>query len=111
MRKRVAILGSTGSIGTQALEVVAANPDRFDVVALAAGGNDPALLARQALELEVAVVAVARASAAQDVQLALYAEAQRRGYAEGDHRMPRLVAGPRPPSRSPARPATSCSTA
>ena len=49
MRKSVAILGSTGSIGTQALEVVSANPDRFEVVALAAGGNDPALLARQAL--------------------------------------------------------------
>ena len=94
MRKRVAILGSTGSIGTQALEVVAANPDRFDVVALAAGGNDPALLARQALEHEVEVVAVAKASAAQDVQLALYAEAQRRGYAEGGHLIPRLVAGP-----------------
>ncbi len=94
MRKRVAILGSTGSIGTQALEVVAANPDRFEVVALAAGGNDPALLAQQALEHEVAVVAVAKASAAQDVQLALYAEAQRRGFAEGDHRIPRLVAGP-----------------
>ena len=95
MRKRVAILGSTGSIGTQALEVVAANPDRFDVVALAAGGNDPALLALQALEHEVAVVAVAKASAAQDVQLALYAEAKRRGFSEGDHRVPRLVAGPK----------------
>ncbi len=94
MRKRVAILGSTGSIGTQALEVVAANPERFDVVALAAGGNDPALLAAQALEHEVSVVAVAKASAAQDVQLALYAEAQRRGFSEGDHRIPRLVAGP-----------------
>jgi 1-deoxy-D-xylulose-5-phosphate reductoisomerase len=94
MRKRVAILGSTGSIGTQALEVVSANPQRFEVVALAAGGNDPALLAQQALEHEVAVVAVAKASAAQDVQLALYAEAQRRGFAEGDHRIPRLVAGP-----------------
>ncbi len=94
MRKRVAILGSTGSIGTQALEVVAANPERFEVVALAAGGSDPALLARQALEHEVSLVAVAKASAAQDVQLALYAEAQRRGYSAGDHRVPRLVAGP-----------------
>ena len=36
MRRRVAILGSTGSIGTQALEVIAAEPDRFEVVALAA---------------------------------------------------------------------------
>jgi 1-deoxy-D-xylulose-5-phosphate reductoisomerase len=37
--KRVAILGSTGSIGTQALDVIASNPDRFEVVALAAGHN------------------------------------------------------------------------
>ncbi|MGH3457150.1 1-deoxy-D-xylulose-5-phosphate reductoisomerase [Aeromicrobium sp.] len=94
MRKRVAILGSTGSIGTQALEVVAANPERFEIVAVAAGGNDPALLARQALEHEVSLVGVAKASAAQDVQLALYAEAKRRSFSEGDHRVPRLVAGP-----------------
>jgi 1-deoxy-D-xylulose-5-phosphate reductoisomerase len=39
MRKRVAILGSTGSIGTQALDVIARHPDRFEVVALAAGRN------------------------------------------------------------------------
>ncbi len=38
-RKRVAILGSTGSIGTQALDVIAAHPDRFVVVGLAAGKN------------------------------------------------------------------------
>jgi 1-deoxy-D-xylulose-5-phosphate reductoisomerase len=94
MRKRVAILGSTGSIGTQALEVIAANPDRFEVVALAAGGSNPRLLAQQAIELSVPLVAVARASAAEDVQLALYAEAQRQGYAHGDHRVPRLIAGP-----------------
>jgi 1-deoxy-D-xylulose-5-phosphate reductoisomerase len=37
--KRIAILGSTGSVGTQTLSVVRANPDRFRVVALAAGGN------------------------------------------------------------------------
>lgn len=37
MRKRVAILGSTGSIGTQALDVISRHPDRFEVVALAAG--------------------------------------------------------------------------
>ena len=35
--KRLAILGSTGSIGEQTLDVVAAHPDRFEVVALAAG--------------------------------------------------------------------------
>jgi 1-deoxy-D-xylulose-5-phosphate reductoisomerase len=38
-RKRVAILGSTGSIGTQALDVIGRHPDRFEVVALAAGRN------------------------------------------------------------------------
>ncbi|KHL15845.1 1-deoxy-D-xylulose-5-phosphate reductoisomerase [Mumia flava] len=93
-RRDVVVLGSTGSIGTQALRIVAANPDRFRVVGLSAAGSDPALLAAQAIEHGVAVVAVARAGAAQDVQLALYAEAQRRGYAEGDHRVPRLLAGP-----------------
>ncbi|MEQ1736655.1 MAG: 1-deoxy-D-xylulose-5-phosphate reductoisomerase, partial [Rhodoglobus sp.] len=37
--RRVILLGSTGSIGTQALEVIAANRDRFVVVGLAAGSN------------------------------------------------------------------------
>jgi 1-deoxy-D-xylulose-5-phosphate reductoisomerase len=45
--KKVAILGSTGSIGTQALEVIAAHPDRFKVVGLA-GGRRTALLGEQA---------------------------------------------------------------
>ncbi|MDQ6823375.1 MAG: 1-deoxy-D-xylulose-5-phosphate reductoisomerase [Candidatus Eremiobacteraeota bacterium] len=36
-RRRVAILGSTGSVGTQALDLIARHPDRFEVVALAAG--------------------------------------------------------------------------
>ncbi|MGU3498156.1 1-deoxy-D-xylulose-5-phosphate reductoisomerase [Mycobacterium sp. C31M] len=58
-RQRVLILGSTGSIGTQALEVIAANPDRFEVVGLAAGGGNADLLARQAAETGVTEVAVA----------------------------------------------------
>jgi len=61
---RVLILGSTGSIGTQALEVIAANPDRFEVVGLAAGGADPQLLARQRAETGVRCVAVADPAAA-----------------------------------------------
>jgi 1-deoxy-D-xylulose-5-phosphate reductoisomerase len=44
--RRVLLLGSTGSIGTQALEVIAANPDRFEVVGLAAGRNADALAAQ-----------------------------------------------------------------
>ncbi|CAN5235026.1 1-deoxy-D-xylulose-5-phosphate reductoisomerase [soil metagenome] len=94
MQRHVAILGSTGSIGTQALELIAANPDRFTVVALAAGGNQPELLAQQALEFKVPLIAVAKASAVQDVQLALYAVAKRKGYAEGDFKLPRIIAGP-----------------
>ncbi|CAN5289443.1 1-deoxy-D-xylulose-5-phosphate reductoisomerase [soil metagenome] len=66
-RLRVLILGSTGSIGTQALEVIAANPDRFEVVGLAAGGGNPELLARQAIQTGVTNVAVADPGAAQRV--------------------------------------------
>ncbi|WP_167140382.1 1-deoxy-D-xylulose-5-phosphate reductoisomerase [Diaminobutyricimonas sp. TR449] len=45
--RRIIILGSTGSIGTQALDVIAANPDRFQVVGLTAGSNRD-LVAEQA---------------------------------------------------------------
>ncbi len=48
--KDVVILGSTGSIGTQALDLVRANPDRFRVVGLTAGGGNPELFARQVEE-------------------------------------------------------------
>jgi 1-deoxy-D-xylulose 5-phosphate reductoisomerase len=92
--RTVTLLGSTGSIGTQAIDVVRHAPDRFRVVALAAGGDNVGLLAKQALELEVEAVAVARASAAQDLQLAFYAHAQQRGYAAGSYRVPKIIAGP-----------------
>ena len=58
------MLGSTGSIGTQALEVIAANPDRFELVGLAAGGGHPELLARQRAETGVTNLAVADEAAA-----------------------------------------------
>jgi 1-deoxy-D-xylulose-5-phosphate reductoisomerase len=67
----VVILGSTGSIGTQALDIIRRNPDRFRVAALAAGGANPGLLARQAAEFGVAAVAVASPAAAADLQAAL----------------------------------------
>jgi len=66
-RLRVLVLGSTGSIGTQALEVIAANPDRFEVVGLAAGGGNPDLLARQRAETGVTNIAVADPAAAAKV--------------------------------------------
>ena len=90
----VVLLGSTGSIGTQAVDVVRRNPALFRVTGIAAGGKDPAALAEQALDLGVEVVGVARATAAQDLQLAFYAAAQRRGWNAGDYAVPRIVAGP-----------------
>jgi len=57
--RTVALLGSTGSIGTQAVDVITRNAARFDVVGLSAGGADVDLLVRQAIALDVAVVAVA----------------------------------------------------
>jgi 1-deoxy-D-xylulose-5-phosphate reductoisomerase len=90
----IVILGSTGSVGTQAIDVVRANPDRFRVVGLAAGGGAVDLLARQALELGVEVVAVARASAAQDLQLAFYAAAKAGGFSAGEFSVPKILAGP-----------------
>jgi 1-deoxy-D-xylulose-5-phosphate reductoisomerase len=88
------LLGSTGSIGTQAIDIVRRNPERFRVVALGAGGGNVEALAGQALELNVDVVGVARASVVQDLQLAFYAEAQKRGYATGGFKIPKIVAGP-----------------
>ena len=90
----VVVLGSTGSIGTQALDIVARNPDRFRVTGLAAGGSDPDLLARQALDHRVHAVAVSQATAAGDLLLAFYAEAQRRGYAQGEFAVPAVLTGP-----------------
>ena len=88
------LLGSTGSVGTQAIDVVRRNPDKFRVVALGAGGGNVELLAAQALELSADVVGVARSSAVQDLQLAFYAAAQQRGYPTGDFKIPKIVAGP-----------------
>jgi 1-deoxy-D-xylulose 5-phosphate reductoisomerase len=79
----VVILGSTGSIGTQALDIARRNPDRFRVVALAAGGGNPALLARQAAEFGVAAVAVADPAAEADVRAALADEYARTAPALG----------------------------
>jgi 1-deoxy-D-xylulose-5-phosphate reductoisomerase len=52
------ILGSTGSIGVQALEVVAANPTAFNVVAISAYGSNPALIIEQARTFKVQVIGV-----------------------------------------------------
>lgn len=71
--RRILILGSTGSIGTQALKVVADNPDKFTVVGIAAGGSDPGQIIAQARQLGLSPgqVAVADPDAAVTVGVAL----------------------------------------
>ncbi|MGH3354541.1 MAG: 1-deoxy-D-xylulose-5-phosphate reductoisomerase [Nocardioidaceae bacterium] len=93
-QRDVVILGSTGSVGTQALDVVRRNPGRFRVVALSAGGSDPRTLASQAVEFGVGAVAISQGTAAEDLQLGLFTEAKRRGYSAGQFRLPRVLVGP-----------------
>jgi len=92
--RRIVVLGSTGSIGTQALDIIRAHPDRFVLVGISAGGGHVELLAAQAIEFGVAHVALAQATQAQDLQLALYAQAVKAGYSEGNYELPKLHIGP-----------------
>ena len=68
--RHIAILGSTGSIGTQALEVVREHPDRFIVEVLTAGSNADLLIA-QALEFKPNAVAIANLAQLEKVKTAL----------------------------------------
>ena len=92
--RSVIVLGSTGSIGTQTLEVIRASAAEFKVIGISAGGTNPNLLAEQALEFKVEYLAIANATAAQDVQLAIYAQAKRAGYSEGNFTLPKMLIGP-----------------
>ena len=62
-RKRVTVLGSTGSVGMQALDVIAQHPDHLKVASLAAGSNYE-LLADQVREWKPSVVSLATESSA-----------------------------------------------
>ncbi|WP_019501430.1 1-deoxy-D-xylulose-5-phosphate reductoisomerase [Pseudanabaena sp. PCC 6802] len=68
--KPITLLGSTGSIGTQTLDIVAQYPDRFRVVGLAAGGN-VALLAEQIRKFQPEIVAIADPSKLNDLKEAI----------------------------------------
>jgi 1-deoxy-D-xylulose-5-phosphate reductoisomerase len=98
-RRDVVVLGSTGSIGTQAADIIRRNPDRFRVVGLAAGGGNPALLASQALEFGAEVVAVASEAGVDELRRVLAAQAAQRApdAAAGPGRarpLPKILAGP-----------------
>ncbi len=88
------MLGSTGSIGTQTLDVIGSRRDCFHVVGLAASGSQTRLLAQQIAEFRPRVVALAKASAARDLMQELYAEADRRGWSLGETELPKLLLGP-----------------
>jgi 1-deoxy-D-xylulose-5-phosphate reductoisomerase len=92
--RRVAILGSTGSIGTQALDVIARNRDRFTVSGLAATGRQPELLAEQARDFAVPRIAVADPTTAPAVHDALRSVGSSAALAEGPAAVAALAAAP-----------------
>jgi len=98
--RRVILLGSTGSIGTQAIAIVQRNPGRFEVVGLSAGGNLE-LLAEQAVRLRVPVVAAATAGEA-DLADAIARAADEAGVTAYD---PELLVGPGASTAMAGRPA------
>ncbi len=71
MQKRIAILGSTGSIGTQALDVVREQPERFAVELLSCGNNVD-LLIQQALEFSPNAVVIGDAAKLEAVKDVLF---------------------------------------
>jgi len=87
--RSVVLLGSTGSIGTQAADVIRRNPGRFRIAGLAAGGGNPGLLASQAIEFGAEVVAVEREPAAAELREALAGLA-----GQGARTHPKVLAGP-----------------
>ena len=74
--RKVLILGSTGSIGTQALDVIGDNPEDFEVAGIAAAGSDPQAIIAQSRQfgLSSEQVAVSKPEAAQVISVALGGE-------------------------------------
>jgi 1-deoxy-D-xylulose-5-phosphate reductoisomerase len=97
-RRDIVVLGSTGSIGTQAADIIRRNPNRFRVAGLAAGGGNPDLLASQALEFGAEVVAVASDARVEELRQVLHAKAAAvAGGASPSGRarqLPKILAGP-----------------
>src|SRR5580658_9869559 len=97
-RRDVVVLGSTGSVGTQAADIIRRNPDRFRVAGIAAGGGNPDLLASQALEFGAEVVAVASDAKVEELRHALQAKAAagagpRGAASQARQQLPKILAG------------------
>ncbi|MBT2247166.1 1-deoxy-D-xylulose-5-phosphate reductoisomerase [Arthrobacter sp. BHU FT2] len=99
--RRIVILGSTGSIGTQAIDVVDGAPHRFEVVALSAGGGNLELLARQAAHTGASAVGIASGDPGELARLIdeAAAAAGRSGY------RPDIISGPDASTRIAGTPA------
>jgi 1-deoxy-D-xylulose-5-phosphate reductoisomerase len=95
MVKRIAVLGSTGSIGRSALAVVDAHPERLRVTGLAAGRNS-ALFVEQVERVRPRAISMATEPALQDVKRALRAETVNRigVFAHGGHGLTRIATQP-----------------
>jgi 1-deoxy-D-xylulose-5-phosphate reductoisomerase len=71
MRRRIVVLGSTGSVGVQALDIIAEHPDRFELVGLCAQGSRSELLISQVRATGVSKIGVADAQVAAQIRAAL----------------------------------------
>lgn len=93
MKQQICILGSTGSIGTQALEVIRQHPDRYEAYALTAN-NHWKLLAQQAREFHPAAVVIANEAHYEALKEALRDEPDTKVYAGRDAVCQIVEAGP-----------------
>lgn len=93
MKQQICILGSTGSIGTQALEVIRQHPDRYEAYALTAN-NHWKLLAQQAREFHPAAVVIANETHYEALKEALRDEPDTKVYAGRDAVCQIVEAGP-----------------
>lgn len=93
MKQQICILGSTGSIGTQALEVIRQHPDRYEAYALTAN-NHRELLAQQAREFHPAAVVIANEAHYEALKEALRDEPDTKVYAGRDAVCQIVEAGP-----------------
>lgn len=93
MKQQICILGSTGSIGTQALEVIRQHPDRYEAYALTAN-NHWELLAQQAREFHPAAVVIANEAHYEALEEALRDEPDTKVYAGRDAVCQIVEAGP-----------------
>lgn len=85
-KKKLSLLGSTGSIGTQTLDIVRERPEQFECVAMSAGSNLD-LLARQIAEFSPKIVSIQYGSGVNDLRLKL------KSLGLADNKMPEIVYG------------------